>query len=101
MGLTLVLANRYTIHTFHTKLPKKEVDMVGPKGKYAWTVKVGEKGQFVIPKEARDIFDIKPGDTLIVLADEKEGMAIPPKSTFERLFATIFGGKGDESGEGA
>jgi AbrB family looped-hinge helix DNA binding protein len=31
-----------------------------PKGKYAWTVKVGEKGQLVIPKEARDIFNIKP-----------------------------------------
>ena len=44
------------------------------KGKYAWSVKVGERGQFVIPKEARDIFDIKPGDTLIVLADEKRGM---------------------------
>ena len=38
-----------------------------PKGKYAWTVKVGEKGQFVIPKEARDIFGFHPGDTLIVL----------------------------------
>lgn len=50
-----------------------------PKGKYAWTVKVGEKGQFVIPKEARDVFNIKPGDTLIVLADIDKGIAIPPK----------------------
>lgn len=49
------------------------------KGKHAWTVKVGEKGQFVIPKEARDIFDIKPGDTLILLGDEERGIAIPPK----------------------
>ena len=32
-------------------------------GKYAWTVTVGEKGQFVIPKQARELFDIKPGDT--------------------------------------
>ena len=53
--------------------------MAIPKGKYAWTVKVGEKGQFVIPKEAREIFNIKPGDTLIVLADEKQG--IDRKST--------------------
>ena len=45
-----------------------------PEGKYAWTVKVGEKGQFVIPKEARDIFNIKPGDTLIVLADINKGI---------------------------
>ena len=37
--------------------------MTKPKGKYAWTVKVGEKGQIVIPKEAREIFNINPGDT--------------------------------------
>ena len=65
--------------------------MNNPKGKYAWTVKVGEKGQFVIPKEARDIFNIKPGDTLIVLADEKQGIAIPPKHTFAALAEGIFG----------
>lgn len=62
------------------------------KGKYAWSVKVGERGQFVIPKEARDIFDIKPGDTLIVLADEKRGIAIPPKDTFTMFADRIFGG---------
>ena len=47
-----------------------------PKGKHAWTAKVGEKGQIVIPKEAREIFDIKPGDTLILLGDEDRGIAI-------------------------
>ena len=61
-----------------------------PKGKYAWTVKVGEKGQFVIPKEARDIFNIKPGDTLIVLADIDKGIAIPPKNMFANLMDNIF-----------
>ena len=66
--------------------------MDAPKGKYAWTVKVGENGQFVIPKEARDIFGIKPGDTLIVLADEEQGIAIPPKGMFEKLASHIFGG---------
>ena len=39
--------------------------MKGPKGKYAWTATVGEKGQIVIPKQARDLFGIKPGDTLL------------------------------------
>ena len=63
-----------------------------PKGKYAWTVKIGEKGQFVIPKEARDLFDIHPGDTIIVLADKKRGIAIPPKNLFAKLMETIFGG---------
>ncbi len=68
-----------------------------PKGKYAWTVKIGEKGQFVIPKEARDLFDIHPGDTIIVLADEKKGIAIPPKSMLKGLLQTIFGGEMPES----
>lgn len=67
--------------------------MKHPEGKYAWTVKVGEKGQFVIPKEARDIFNIKPGDTLIVLGDIKRGIAIPPKNMFANLMATIFNNK--------
>ena len=40
--------------------------MKGPAGKYAWTVTVGEKGQIVIPKQAREIFGIKPGDSLIL-----------------------------------
>lgn len=62
-----------------------------PKGKHAWTVKIGEKGQFVIPKEARDLFDIHPGDTIIVLADEKRGIAIPPKHHFAKLSEQIFG----------
>jgi AbrB family looped-hinge helix DNA binding protein len=65
----------------------------GHDGKYAWTVKIGEKGQFVIPKEARNIFDIKPGDTIIVLADKKKGIAIPPKSMFTGLASTIFDGE--------
>lgn len=64
--------------------------MTSPEGKYAWTVKVGEKGQFVIPKEARKIFNIKPGDTLIVLADEKQGIAIPPPDMFTQLAKAIF-----------
>lgn len=64
----------------------------GQNGKYAWSVKIGEKGQFVIPKEARDLFDIKPGDTIIVLADKKRGIAIPPKSMFMEIAAKIFGG---------
>lgn len=40
-------------------------------GKFAWTVKVGEKGQIVIPMEARDVFGIVPGDTLILFGDPR------------------------------
>ena len=39
-------------------------------------VKVGEKGQIVIPAKARKIFDIKPGDVLMVLGDEEQGIAL-------------------------
>ena len=44
-----------------------------PKGKHIFgTVKIGEKGQIVIPKAARELFDLKPGDSLVVLGDEKK-----------------------------
>jgi len=61
-----------------------------PKGKHAWMVKIGEKGQFVIPKEARDLFDLQPGQTILVLADEEKGIAIPPKRVSEKYFSHIF-----------
>lgn len=63
-----------------------------PQGKYAWTVIVGEKGQIVIPKQARDVFGIRPGDTLVLLGDEEKGLAIPPKSSFKELMSRIFEG---------
>ncbi|MCR5624454.1 MAG: helix-turn-helix domain-containing protein [Lachnospiraceae bacterium] len=60
--------------------PKNEDNMglgVPPRGKHIFgMVKVGEKGQIVIPAKARKIFDINPGDNLIVLGDEGQGIAI-------------------------
>ena len=64
--------------------------MKAPEGKYAWTATVGEKGQIVIPKQARDIFGIKTGDTLLLLGDDKRGIAIPPKAAFAELFGIAF-----------
>ena len=64
--------------------------MKRPEGKYAWTVTVGEKGQIVIPKQARELFGIVPGDALILLADRSRGIAIPPKSSFAEFAAKIF-----------
>lgn len=71
--------------------------MTTPKGKHAWTATVGEKGQIVIPKQARVIFDIKPGDTLLLLGDEERGIAIPNKGAFSELFSAAF--SGDEGGD--
>ena len=64
--------------------------MKKPKGKYAWTVTDGEKGQIVIPKQAREIFGISPGDSLIILGDESKGLAIPPKNLFARFASAVF-----------
>ena len=60
------------------------------KGKYAWMVKIGEKGQFVIPKEARVLFDLQPGNEILVLGDENRGLAILPKEMQKEYIARIF-----------
>ena len=66
--------------------------MKNAKRKYLFgLVRLSDKGQIVIPKEAREVFGIRPGDTLVVLADEKQGIAIPPKSMFSRVMSAVFG----------
>lgn len=67
-----------------------------PEGKYAWIVKIGEKGQFVIPKEARDMFDLQPGSEILVLGDEKRGIAILPKEQQSEAISRIFNEMGEE-----
>lgn len=59
-------------------------------GKYAWMVKIGEKGQFVIPKEARNLFNLQPGMEILVLGDEKRGLAILPKEMQKEYISRIF-----------
>jgi AbrB family looped-hinge helix DNA binding protein len=65
------------------------------KDKFAGIAKVGEKGQIVIPKEARDMFDIKPGDSVIVLCDKQKGIALLKADVIEDLSDKVFskGGK--------
>ena len=46
------------------------------KDRFIVSVKVGEKGQIIVPKEAREMFNISPGDTLMVLGDKERGIAI-------------------------
>ena len=64
--------------------------MPKPEGKHAWTVTVGEKGQIVIPKQARELFEIRPGDSLILLGDRERGLAIPPKAAFAQWMHAVF-----------
>ena len=62
-----------------------------PKGHYIFgTVKVGERGQIVIPREARDKFDIKADDTLIVLGDEKWGIAVTKSDVLQKFAAEVY-----------
>lgn len=66
----------------------KEVTGLGvpPKGKHMFgMVKVGDKGQIVIPAKARKVFQIEPGDNLIVLGDESQGLALINEREFMKM----------------
>ncbi len=59
------------------------------------TVKVGERGQIVIPKEARELFHIQPGDTLLVLGEEAQGLVIARPEVLRDLAQQILSKKED------
>ena len=59
------------------------------KNRFVGIAKVGEKGQIVIPKEARDIFDIKSGDFVVILCDKKKGIGIVKSEVFENTINDI------------
>ena len=71
-----------------TSISKGEDNM--EKEKFVGISKVGEKGQIVIPKEARDMFEIKPGDSIIVLCDKSKGMAVLKADEIEDLADKVF-----------
>ena len=54
------------------------------------TVKVGERGQIVIPKDARALFGIRPGDTLLILGDEKSGIIVTRPEVVSDLAQRVF-----------
>lgn len=57
---------------------------------YMSSVKIGAKGQIVIPKEARDMFGLRPGDTLVLLADKKRGIALQTTDKLNPLLRSAF-----------
>lgn len=56
------------------------------------TAKVGDRGQIVIPKEARELFGIKPGDTLLILGEEDTGLIVSRPEVLRDLANQIFDG---------
>lgn len=60
------------------------------KARYVFgTAKVGEKGQIVIPKEARQHYNIQTGDTLLILGDDENGMIVTRPEILDRLASQI------------
>ena len=68
-----------------------------PEGKYLATVKIGPKGQIVIPKEVRDMFSLGAGDALLLMADKNQGIALQPFSYAESFWNVVKQIKGEES----
>ena len=60
------------------------------------TAKVGDRGQIVIPKEAREFFGIEPGDTLLILGKSETGLIVTRPETLTDLATKIFNSVEDE-----
>lgn len=63
---------------------------MGMEDKYMGTIKVGSKGQIVIPKAVRDMFHIEPGETLLLLADINQGIAIVKNDAYLNFAQEVF-----------
>ncbi len=79
-------------------------------GKYIFgVVRLSDKGQIVIPKEAREVFGLKPGDSMLLFGDINQGLALCKTEVFQPFAERIFqsrnteepenGGKADEDGK--
>ena len=88
-GMFFILLQRNM--KIHTNL-KNQIIMEAENGKYIFgVVKVGERGQIVLPKEAREVYGIKAGDSLLVLGDSK-GMAVLKTEIFQDKIDEMLGG---------
>lgn len=73
-------------------MPKGKHILGLPKGKHLFgTARVGEKGQIVIPKEAREQFGIQPGDTLLILGDDSTGIIVTRPEVMNEAARKVFG----------
>lgn len=60
------------------------------KNRFISTVTLGEKGQIVIPKTAREMFGLEPGDTIVLLADKKRGIALVQNDRLMKIAESVF-----------
>lgn len=72
-----------TILTFTNMKNDKDKQIFG-------VVRIGDKGQIVIPKEAREVFGLKPGDSLLVLGDKTKGIALVKTKIFDEVVEDVF-----------
>lgn len=69
-----------------------------PAGRWISTVKLGPKSQIVIPKEVRDLFGLRPGDTLLLMADAERGIALVDPAKYAGVMSAVLGTSSDENG---
>lgn len=62
-----------------------------PEGRWISTVRLGPKSQIVIPKEVREIFGLKPGDSLLLLADREKGIALVDPAKYADVIDKVIG----------
>ena len=63
---------------------------------YVWSTKLGEKGQIVIPKQAREVFDLKTGDTILLLGDTTKGIALARQEDMIKFATAVFDAKDED-----
>ena len=74
-------------------MPKGKHILSMPRGMHIFgTVRVNEKGQIVIPKEARQVFNIKPGENLLILGNENKGIVITKADVINNVAINILEG---------
>lgn len=64
---------------------------------YIWTAKIGEKGQIIIPKEARDLFNLEKGDNILLFGDLNRGIAIAKQEDYLEFAQKILNPIGDDN----